>query len=56
MISRCQTSDQRVELIAALIFFFVPGAIASPYPVARLVGFHGPGAPFAIVALPAISG
>ncbi len=44
-------SDQRVELSAALLFFFALGAIASPYLVAELVEAYGPNALFALVAL-----
>ena len=54
-------SNRRVEIFAALIFFFAPGALAirawrHRQPISRLVGYYGPGAPFVIVALPAISG
>ncbi len=45
------TSSQRIELSAALIFFFALGAIASPYLVAELVEFFGPSAQFVLVAL-----
>ncbi len=45
------TSDQRVELSAALLFYFALGAIASPYLVAELVEAYGPNALFVLVAL-----
>ena len=45
------TSEQRVELSAALMFFFALGAIASPYIASRLIESYGPGALFAFVAL-----
>lgn len=45
------TSEQRVELSAALMFFFAIGAIASPYIASRLIESYGPGALFAFVAV-----
>lgn len=45
------TSSQRIELSAALIFFFALGATASPYLVAELVELFGPSAQFVLVAL-----
>lgn len=44
------TSEQRVELSAALMFFFALGAIASPYVSSALIGTYGPPALFAYVA------
>ncbi len=44
------TSEQRVELSAALMFFFALGAIASPYVSSSLIDTYGPGALFAFVA------
>lgn len=45
------TSEQRVELAAALMFFFALGAIASPYVSSSLIDAYGPGALFAFVAV-----
>lgn len=44
------TSDQRVELSAALMFWYALGAIASPYVSSTLIDSYGPGALFAFVA------
>jgi len=44
------TSEQRVELSAALMFFYALGAIASPYVASNLIAAYGPGALFAFVA------
>ena len=44
------TSEQRVELSAALLFFLALGAIASPYVSSALIGTYGPPALFAYVA------
>ncbi|GGH30710.1 Predicted arabinose efflux permease, MFS family [Cribrihabitans marinus] len=44
------SSDQRVELAAALMFFFALGAIASPYVTSALIDRFGPPALFAFVA------
>lgn len=44
------TSSERVELAAALMFFFALGAIASPYVSSALIGAYGPPALFAYVA------
>lgn len=44
------TSEQRVELSAALMFFFALGAIASPYVSSTLIEWYGPPALFAFVA------
>ncbi|CUH88000.1 putative MFS-type transporter YcaD [Phaeobacter sp. CECT 5382] len=44
------TSEQRVELSAALMFFFALGAIAAPYVASSLISSYGPPALFAFVA------
>jgi MFS family permease len=44
------TSEQRVELSAALMFFYALGAIASPYVSSALIDTFGPPALFAYVA------
>ncbi|MEM7318166.1 MAG: MFS transporter [Pseudomonadota bacterium] len=44
------SSEQRVELSAALMFFYALGAIASPYVSSSLIDRFGPGALFAFVA------
>ena len=41
---------ERVELSAALIFWFAGGAIASPLAASWLIEAHGPGALFALIA------
>ena len=43
--------DQRVELSAALMFFFALGAIASPLIASQLIALYGPAALFGFVAL-----
>ncbi|WP_425040826.1 MFS transporter [Primorskyibacter sp. S187A] len=43
--------DERVELSAALMFFFALGAIAAPATASMLIEVFGPGALFAMVAL-----
>lgn len=45
------TSEQRVELSAALMFWYALGAIASPYVSSTLITHYGPGALFAFVAV-----
>ncbi|WP_170412472.1 MFS transporter [Ruegeria atlantica] len=45
------TTEQRVELSAALMFWYALGAIASPYISSTLIQQYGPGALFAFVAL-----
>ncbi|MFC4216332.1 MFS transporter [Pseudophaeobacter arcticus] len=45
------TSEQRVELSAALMFFFALGAIAAPYVTSSLISSYGPRALFAFVAI-----
>ncbi|NIZ59665.1 hypothetical protein DL239_01610 [Sedimentitalea sp. CY04] len=44
-------SSQRVELSAALMFFFALGAIASPFVASALIENYGPTALFAMIAL-----
>ena len=44
------TSEERVELSAALMFFFALGAIAAPYVASSLIENYGPPALFAFVA------
>lgn len=43
-------SSERVELSAALMFFFALGAIGSPYAASALIESYGPGALFAMIA------
>lgn len=45
------TSDQRVELSAALMFFYAVGAIAAPYTTAALIAQFGPAALFAVISI-----
>jgi len=45
------TSDERVELSAALMFWYAAGAIAAPYLTSSLIDGFGPPALFGIVAL-----
>jgi MFS family permease len=45
------TSDQRVELSAALMFFFAVGAIAAPYTTSALIGTYGPAAMFYLISV-----
>ena len=42
--------SERVELSAALMFFFALGAIAAPYMSSQLIGWFGPMAMFAMIA------
>lgn len=44
------TSEQRVELSAALMFFFALGAIAAPYVASALIERFGPPAMFVMIA------
>lgn len=44
------TNEQRVELSAALMFFFALGAIASPYATSTLITVFGPSALFTFIA------
>jgi len=43
-------SDERVELSAALMFFFALGAIAAPLLASQLIEFYGPSAMFVMIA------
>ncbi|MEM9551760.1 MAG: MFS transporter [Pseudomonadota bacterium] len=44
-------SSERVELSAALMFFFALGAIAAPYSASLLINTYGPSALFAMIAM-----
>ncbi|KRS12792.1 membrane protein [Roseovarius atlanticus] len=44
------TSEQRVELSAALMFFYALGAIAAPYVASALIERYGPQAMFVMIA------
>lgn len=44
------TSEQRVELSAALMFYFALGAIAAPFGASILIDFYGPQAMFLMIA------
>jgi MFS family permease len=43
------SDEERVELSAALMFFFALGAIAAPYAASLLIRAYGPGALFAMI-------
>ncbi|MCR8828130.1 MFS transporter [Pseudosulfitobacter koreensis] len=45
------SADERVELSAALMFFFALGAIAAPYVASALITTYGPGALFGMIAV-----
>jgi len=45
------TSSERVELSAALMFWYACGAIAAPYLASVLMGLYGPPALFAMIAV-----
>ncbi len=45
------SSDERVELSAALMFYFATGAIAAPLVTARLIEVYGPGALFTFISV-----
>lgn len=45
------TTSERIELSAALIFFYAIGAIASPFAASALIENYGPSALFAMIAL-----
>lgn len=45
------TSEQRVELSAALMFFYAVGAIAAPYTTSALIGLYGPAALFYFISV-----
>ncbi|WP_317055675.1 MFS transporter [Roseovarius rhodophyticola] len=44
------TSEQRVELSAALMFYFAIGAIAAPFVASSLIEWYGPQAMFLMIA------
>jgi MFS family permease len=44
------SDDERVELSAALMFFFALGAIAAPYMASLLINLYGPSALFFMIA------
>lgn len=44
------TSEQRVELSAALMFFYAVGAIAAPYATSALIEAFGPSALFLVIS------
>ncbi|MGZ2257550.1 MFS transporter [Roseobacter sp. A03A-229] len=44
------TDDERVELSAALMFYFALGAIAAPYSASLLIELYGPNALFLLMA------
>ncbi|ARE41265.1 hypothetical protein RGUI_3124 [Rhodovulum sp. P5] len=46
----CASDDERVDLSAAMLFFFAVGAIASPLVASGLVAQHGPAALFGLIA------
>ena len=43
-------SDERVELSAALMFFYAVGAIAAPYTASGLIALYGPAALFVLIS------
>ncbi|MGZ9810379.1 MFS transporter [Pseudoroseicyclus sp. H15] len=45
------TSDERVELSAALMFFYAVGAIAAPWSTSALIAAWGPSALFLVITL-----
>jgi MFS family permease len=45
------SNDERVELSAALMFFYAVGAIAAPWVTSALIGLYGPAALFAVIAV-----
>lgn len=45
------SDDERVELSAALMFFYAIGAIAAPYAASALITTYGPGALFGMVSV-----
>lgn len=44
------SDDERIELSAALMFYFALGAIAAPYIASWLIDFYGPAALFVMIA------
>ena len=45
------SDDERVELSAALMFFYAIGAIAAPYVASALITTYGPGALFGMISV-----
>jgi MFS family permease len=45
------SSEERVELSAALMFYFALGAIAAPYVASALIDWFGPGALFTMISV-----
>lgn len=45
------SSEERVELSAALMFYYALGAIAAPYLASALIDAYGPGALFVMISL-----
>jgi len=45
------TNDERVELSAALMFFYAVGAIAAPWFTSRLIDIYGPSALFYFISV-----
>lgn len=45
------TPEERIELSAALMFFYAVGAIFAPFGTARLIEIFGPSALFSVIAL-----
>jgi len=45
------TDEERVELSAALMFFYAVGAIGAPYTASALIEIFGPGALFALISV-----
>ena len=45
------SSEERVELSAALMFYFALGAIAAPYLASALIDAYGPGALFVMISI-----
>jgi MFS family permease len=45
------SDDERVELSAALMFFFALGAIAAPLMASALIDLYGPSALFSMIAV-----
>ncbi|UOA26557.1 MFS transporter [Pseudosulfitobacter sp. DSM 107133] len=45
------SADERVELSAALMFFYAIGAIAAPYAASALITSYGPGALFGMISV-----
>jgi MFS family permease len=45
------SDDERVELSAALMFYYAVGAIAAPWMTSALIGLYGPASLFAVIAI-----